>query len=241
MPSNAENLSTAQFDRLNAIETKTESKRRSMPYEKFFGEMDLTDEQIRERIAGAERFEEMMLAYFALVEFSGGINESNRDAITDYLVGRYRTEVLSMMFMDYQMEDHAVRFGSEITRSTEEHSSEDDPYWLSEDRAMFVAENESNELFEHEDYIRALQQGRTHKGWKTILDGRERNTHHLANGQRVPLLKPFKVGGYEMQYPRDDSLGAPPNEIVNCRCTMNYFGSGADYRDILTALGYDVE
>lgn len=212
-----------------------------MPYEQFFGEMDLTDEQIAERIAGAERFEEMMLAYFALVEFNGGIDDTNRDAVTDFLVGRYRTEVLSMMFMDYQMEDHAVQFGEEITRSTEEHISDEDPYWLSEDRAMFIAENESNELFEHEDYIEALQQGRTHKVWRTILDGRERKTHRDADSQRVPILKPFRVGGYEMQYPRDDSHGAPPSEIVNCRCSMRYSGSGGDYRDILHALGYETE
>lgn len=232
-------MPVTDFDRLNTLTSDDEKHPRSMPFEQYFGEMDLTDEQIAERIAGAERFMEMMLAYFALVEFNGGIDDSNRDALTDFLVGRYRTEVLSMMFMDYQVEDHVDNFGPEITRSTEENMSDEDPYWLSEDRARFIAENESNELFEHEDYIEALQQGRTYKIWRTIMDGRQRPSHGEANGQRVPILEPFHINGYEMQYPRDDSHGAPPQEIVKCRCSMRYGGSGGDYRDILHELGYD--
>lgn len=55
--------------------------------------------------------------------------------------------------------------------------------------------------------------------WLTTLDGRERETHHLANGQVRGLDEPFEVGGYRMMFPGDDSLGADISEIIQCRCT----------------------
>lgn len=54
--------------------------------------------------------------------------------------------------------------------------------------------------------------------WLATLDGRERETHAEANGQIVDLNDNFIVGGYPMEYPGDPS--APPEETVNCRCTI---------------------
>ena len=38
------------------------------------------------------------------------------------------------------------------------------------------------------------------------------------DGQRVPVGTPFKVDGYEIEYPGDP--GAPGFLIYNCRCTL---------------------
>ena len=56
--------------------------------------------------------------------------------------------------------------------------------------------------------------------WMCTKDARTRTSHGKADGQTVTGTRtPFKVGGYEMMFPGDKSLGAPGHEIYNCRCT----------------------
>jgi hypothetical protein len=54
--------------------------------------------------------------------------------------------------------------------------------------------------------------------WLATDDSRTRETHLLADGQRVPLTAPFMVGGFELAFPGDPS--GPPQEVIQCRCTM---------------------
>jgi len=54
--------------------------------------------------------------------------------------------------------------------------------------------------------------------WLATDDNRTRHTHDVADGQRVPLGRPFIVGGFELRFP-GDPLG-PPQEVIQCRCTM---------------------
>lgn len=58
------------------------------------------------------------------------------------------------------------------------------------------------------------------KEWIAALDGRTRDSHAVAHGQKVPIDALFSVGGYGALYPGDPSL--PPEESVNCRCTQAY-------------------
>jgi len=55
------------------------------------------------------------------------------------------------------------------------------------------------------------------KEWLAALDERTRPTHADADGQVVPVDKPFNVGGTNMMYPGDPAGGA--SETCNCRCT----------------------
>jgi len=52
-------------------------------------------------------------------------------------------------------------------------------------------------------------------------DGRTRPTHLRADGQKRQGNAPFDVGGYQLRYPGDSSLGAPAEELVMCRCLEN--------------------
>lgn len=54
--------------------------------------------------------------------------------------------------------------------------------------------------------------------WLATEDHRTRETHRLADGQRVALTSPFIVGGAELMFPGDPS--GPPQEVIQCRCSM---------------------
>jgi hypothetical protein len=54
------------------------------------------------------------------------------------------------------------------------------------------------------------------KRWLATEDKRTRPDHVEADGQTVPFLQPFTVGGFQMMHPHDPT--APAKEVVNCRC-----------------------
>lgn len=59
------------------------------------------------------------------------------------------------------------------------------------------------------------------KQWNTIIDGKERTTHHEADGQTQDIFEPFIVGGQQLQRPGDRTHATPDN-YMNCRCTATY-------------------
>ena len=61
------------------------------------------------------------------------------------------------------------------------------------------------------------------KMWLATPDDRTRETHADADGQTVSIAELFTVGGYSLDFPGDWSHGAPPEEIINCRCVAEFF------------------
>lgn len=57
------------------------------------------------------------------------------------------------------------------------------------------------------------------KEWSTSLDGREREWHAVANGQKVKHKDSFIVGGEAMMRPGEGSA----RNVVNCRCSVIYY------------------
>ena len=53
--------------------------------------------------------------------------------------------------------------------------------------------------------------------WLSSRDGRVRDTHADADGQRVGINGYFNVGGAELKHPGD--MNGPPEETIGCRCT----------------------
>lgn len=93
--------------------------------------------------------------------------------------------------------------------------------WLfSASRAERATRSNTNSLFACQKLEKLKRQGYKYKQWQTIVDGHERNTHFIANGQTVPIDEPFIVGGYRMMFPRDITYGAPLEETMNCRCSI---------------------
>lgn len=81
--------------------------------------------------------------------------------------------------------------------------------------AMTSAQNAGRQI----RYQDAADKGiKLHKEWMATFDAHTREAHRQLDGQKVPIDKPFKVDGYEIDFPGDPH--AQPYLVYNCRCTM---------------------
>lgn len=88
-----------------------------------------------------------------------------------------------------------------------------------------VAQSEANisvNMARHAAAARAYAAGsKVEKTWVSRRDIKVRHTHKDAdNGQLIPFVVPFTIGGWPMQHPGDPT--APASETANCRCTARY-------------------
>jgi SPP1 gp7 family putative phage head morphogenesis protein len=58
------------------------------------------------------------------------------------------------------------------------------------------------------------------KTWWSAADSRVRDSHREVHGETIDYDQPFTVGDSQMMRPGDGSMGAGPEEIVNCRCSI---------------------
>lgn len=201
-------------------------QKRSMPYEKYFGEMDLDEDEKKTRIELAKELEKVfwfMLSFIAAAQEAG----QHIDVIELYSMTQRRyIDALSDkgydVYGDYGfLLEHVTQISQDVVDVTLIHLREE--YYTSRDRAMFIAENESQTVRNTSEIVEAEWDGATYKVWRSMEDKRVRRTHAEADGQIKPIGEPFEVGGSLMMYPKDESLGADPEEIVNCRCTALYY------------------
>lgn len=62
------------------------------------------------------------------------------------------------------------------------------------------------------------------KRWIATTDSRVREDHIAMNGVEVPQDEPFTLpDGSKLMFPGDISMGAPPEQVINCRCTVVEF------------------
>lgn len=208
------------FDRLNLIplEETPASERRSEPYSTYFGDMPITREQAEEREEMAKTIEEAVRHYLLLFLLSVGTGV----VMYEYAEERLRDELRENNIGN---EDYRSRYAKELTRSTMANLGT--PWFFSEDRAIWNAENEANTVLNHEDHLNAIRRGFRHKQWIGIDDLRERPTHKEKNDEVIPIDEYFHVGAAKLLYPKDvfseRSTGAShPEETVNCRCSLVY-------------------
>lgn len=215
-------MAVLSFDELNKL-YDGKYKRKSMPYEQYFGEMDLTKEQKKERISFSKKFEEvMMFLFFLLLTFEEyGNAEESQDFIIEQVKQKYKDLAIDYIALDEYIEEYIDEFVEEVIKTTNNHS--DEPYYKSEDRATLIAENEANSVLNYVDYIKAIDNGFAKKKWKTKLDNRVRDTHEPMEGRIIDISVPFVVGESLMLFPKDTSYGAKLEEIAGCRCTVEYF------------------
>ena len=224
------------------------NKLKSIPYKDYFGAMQLSKAQLKERIALAEDIEDAMLVLFALYpHYLDDIDGFKSEMIKDL------TEVVAdYVVIDNEISNHIEKIADEVADATQRHSDyglnskkvADSPtkneitddrqgngqasndnqknYWLSSDRAIIIAENEANTICNHSDYAEAVSYGYTKKTWLTMLDDKVRDTHIYLEGETIDIDDVFIVGSSMMRYPKDTEYGASADEIINCRCVCTY-------------------
>lgn len=92
-------------------------------------------------------------------------------------------------------------------------------------RAMTIARTETHKAANVSEFTRA-KEASVDAGlnviveWLSTNDGRVRDSHKHANGQKRPIGQSFLVGGDAMKHPADPSASAA--NTINCRCVLSY-------------------
>lgn len=221
-----------KFDRLNVLsenETISDERKRisrkKIPIHEYFEDMQISEEQKQKRIRLANLLLADVLFLFAL---SKGNND--KQYLVKSFQNRYTESVKSVAQQDKELSRYIRKVCENIVDTTLKNTKKSDDltnrvgdeYMISIDRAMNIAENEANSILNNDEYRSAIKNGCTKKKWISFGDERVRMDHVDVDGEVVDIYKPFHVGGYLMMFPKDDSLGAGLEEIVNCRCSVEY-------------------
>lgn len=95
---------------------------------------------------------------------------------------------------------------------------------ISDSRATTIVRTELSRVWAVAAAARAAQVDEAgvamEKVWRRSGKVHSRFTHDLADGQRVAVDEPFRVGGRKMLYPHDPK--APASETINCGCVALY-------------------
>lgn len=221
------NGSLAEVDRLNII---------------FFGEMELSAAERKLRTVMAAALLEIVRRYYDTIQgietpFGNAADRMPLYAAAAVVLAR---EYRSLFGRYYELYVRAAGGSDGGTpyqgaEQWEREHSEDFAAWITttaitepgiaytSNHVISVIRTEINAICNLAVLDSAFRSGKSRKRWRTFGDSRVRPTHQQADGQEVSIDEPFEVGGYQLMFPNDSSLGAPPEEIVNCRCTMITF------------------
>ena len=228
-----------KFDQLNTLSTTETTKndrqkvsRKKIPIHDYFENMQISEEEKEKRVRLANLLLADVLFLFAL-------SKRNQDHhyLSEAFQKRYLSSVKKVTEPDQKMQRYIRKVCDSIVDTTlkgqkgglladSKANQPRDPYAVSMDRATNVAENEANTILNGDEYNAAIKNGCTKKRWTSYKDERVRADHADVDGPVIDINRPFHVGEYMMMYPKDDSLGAGLEEIVNCRCSVEYLQDG---------------
>lgn len=200
-------------------------ERKSTPIDLYLNVMDISSKDKEERKKTTEDLFELMMFVFALIRAQNAFNTFDATNIRYQLISGYNEILGQLTDLNNETERHVDYFADNFMKNTSENLN--DSWYLSEDRALFIAENESLDSHAYKDYNNAIKRGFKHKKWVAQLDKRTRKTHSEVNGTVIGINEYFHVGNADMFFPRDtftsESTGYDyPEETVNCRCTVRY-------------------
>lgn len=93
---------------------------------------------------------------------------------------------------------------------------------LTQGEAKRVAQTEVNMAYNDARHDAMTDAGIEYKAWLSSHGPNVREAHAAAEeatiDNPIPLSEPFEVGGEQLMFPGDDSLGASAGNIINCQC-----------------------
>ena len=195
--------------------------KRSVPYSEYFGVMNISEKQKKDRVKFSERLEDVILDCLYLLMTMRNYKAEDKTLIKNQLTQGYMDAAVSVgIIPDPYIEDLALLFAIGFIAATLDHP--EDEWYISEDRAKFNAENEANTVLNYADYKYALMNFK-YKTWHTENDERVRESHIPLEGTRLPIDGLFIVGDTLMRFPKDTEYAAEvPEEYINCRCSITY-------------------
>ena len=188
-------------------------------FEDYFDEMEISESDKNTRVNFAMRIHDIMILTFALVKSMQESGYVDEPYLKSELKRRYTEEVIATGNYDRVISDYINSFTNDTIKTTLKNTDE---YLLSNTRALIIGANEANTIYNYSDYKNAVENGYTHKRWKTENDNLVRRSHEIVNDNVVEIDEPFVVGDSLMMFPKDFSMGASAEELVNCRCTVEY-------------------
>lgn len=210
-------------------ELNNNTQKRSMPFDQYFGEMGITDEQVEQRIALAEDLYFSFLIVFKEIKLKYELEKRQSDApftfvidideYADKLADDLNTNVIDNLGEGIDL-NRITDLAREIIRVTVDHIT--DSYFTSQDRAMFCAEDQSNAISNGYEFLDAVRSNKSQKKWNIIDDDKVRKTHREVANKTIGIYELFEVGGSLLAYPGDSSHGADDEEVCGCRCWATY-------------------
>lgn len=205
-------MSVQDFDELDIIGE-------TLSYEKYFDEMEIPDEEKQQRIKLAKKFESMFFSLFLM------LLDENKDIENCYKIADEEYCKIARKFLNTKqtpayINDYAAQITMSVIDTTIKNLNSD--YYTSQDRAMNIAANEANSMGNYREQTEMIKQGYKYKVWQTMEDEKVRHTHTEVDNTKIGIFEHFNVGGSEMMFPKDISLGASAEETVNCRCSLEY-------------------
>lgn len=195
---------------------------RAEDYQTYFGDMEIPQEDKKKRISLAEKLEDNFLLVLILLFIMRQNNSIDWEKVRKKFEDGYTKAIREQISLDDYMKGHINSVSYDLIDSTKGH--EGDFWYYSKDRARFISENESQLSFNHQEFVDAIESGKTLKQWMDVRDRKERKTHRAVGGKVIPINEPFLVGDSLMLYAKDsETFGADAKEIINCRCNTIYF------------------
>ena len=187
--------------------------------EEYYSVMDINEGQKNKRKETAWTLYDLFMLFFLW------FTEAKDNNITDYtyFLPRFQSEFQTVLSDITPIDDYLIQYLAVVSLNTYTITVNhiDEEYYLSGDRAVNLALNESNSINNYIDYKDAVKQGYTPKIWRTELDDKVRATHIEKEGVKIPIDKYFEFPDCRMLFPHDMVNGSA-SELSNCRCHAEY-------------------
>lgn len=183
---------------------------------RFFSTMEISEGEKEKRVSLGKLLYDAFFYIFLMMKTEAKVKgKIEKEYYKQSLDNRIRDALKDLPYD----EEYIPKLTDDVIETTARHL--DDEYYFSKERALLVAQNESNTVYNSFDYQKAKKSGKKYKRWLTEKDSRVRLAHEEVDDMKIPIDEYFYVGNDNMLFPHDYLNGSAEN-LVNCRCTCIY-------------------